>query len=141
MSKQPFKKGDKVYQLKNWDQKGTFCIYTRIVKSCGAKQMTCYEEDDARMAREFVYANQYEHLLDASTTTMEEAEKVAIDRACDYIASTYAGYHAQIARQIEAGNSDREDWARQMLKGFEAEVHPPKAITLKAFYQELRSRP
>ena len=70
-------KGQQVFEVIDYDRRGTYVVRLLEVMSCGKKQMTAFYVEDDRMAKRFYYPNSesgYERFYDAAEHTFEELQ-------------------------------------------------------------------
>ena len=87
------KKGNKVFIIGSWDDKGAFYIQEATVQSWGKKRATMMFEESGEMAKHFFYvnclnkidANVYTHIISAEEFDSIKATEFALDLAKKYI--------------------------------------------------------
>jgi len=99
-----FKKGQRVYEIASWDDKGKFYAREWIVDSAGAQRMT-FRSTDGKM-RKHQIASEYapSRIFDAASTDPEDK---ALELAAAFIAKRAEQKEHSIARYIEMyGNAE-----------------------------------
>lgn len=93
-----FKKGDAVYRIASWNDRGTFYIVKAHVYSCGAKRMVLEAETGKCIGRDFKPndASVYKRGL---FQTVEAVEEEALALATRYIAANVAFWEAKRTNQ------------------------------------------
>ena len=128
-----FKKGDKVYIVKTWDNAGTFSIRKAEVKSFGKVQATMFVEEDGCMAKELFYVD-YINNHHAGTFILsqdeQDIEKVVLELAQSYLdkeATEYNRRHTQHSDETyELYNPSYANSMRDIADGHENST--PKII-------------
>ena len=109
-----FKKGNKVFIIRRWNDEGAYYIVNAEVKSYGKKQATMYEEDSGEMAHEVFYVSlinknyQTTTVLNRNDYTEEEAISCALNLSEEYLTETEKEYRRRYA---QAMNESYEDYS------------------------------
>lgn len=107
-----FKKGQRVYEIASWDDKGKFYVREWIVDSAGAKRMT-FRAADGSMRKHRI-GSEFAHLriFDADRT---DPEAKAIELAAAFIARRAEQIEYSLNRAIEEwGNKEGDGYVYSM---------------------------
>ncbi len=122
-----FKKGETVYRLKTWDNKGTFSIEKCVVDSAGKKQIHL-EGSKGEMRKHREYTEQIgkevgsTHLIKAAFVSKSDVELEALALADALIVNSIAYMQIKIRDAIDRHGFD--SYNRYMQKSLQ-EFHTP----------------
>lgn len=125
-----FKKGQQVYRVKSWDNKGTFSIERCIVDSAGKRQIHL-QGADGEMRKHREYADQIGNsvhntfLFHASFVQKSEVELAALALADAYIVEEIARRQKQMRNALDQYGFD--GYNRSMKTGIN-EMHEPRIL-------------
>lgn len=127
MANTKFTKGQTVFMITAWDQKGTFAYSKHIVGSCGAKRLHLLDEAGNTLEAR-LYPEQLNQMTNGACTFVfanEEGfnpEAKAIELASQAVEVYMAHYQDMIER-----NKGNESYVKATIKDLES-VHEPIAL-------------
>jgi len=121
-----FTKGQEVYQISSWDDKGTYVIKHLIVESCGKIQMTAKYKETGNMLERNIRMETIDHprcfMAVVAVNDCPNPEEFARQEATKYIADRRTAMEKQIEK-----NADNEGYVRAVQESLDA-LHEPRAV-------------
>jgi hypothetical protein len=105
MSNAPFKKGQQVYLIIDWDGKGTFAVRPLEIVSCGKKQAVAADLSTGKVIEERIYSSSYDRMILISEC--QDPIAYCIDEA------TAVREAALIIQEAQLNESNHPNWVKR----------------------------
>lgn len=122
-----YRKGDEVFEIVNWDRRGTVAVRRLIIQSWGKRQATALVKENGQMIKQRIYTDSavspacLGKLFVPASTDPEELQRIALQRAEQIIA--HEREHLNACLKMDASSA----YLNSIREGL-SKLHTPEVL-------------